>query len=152
MGGGSGGSGSGGRSGGGGGGSTNGDAGQPGEVVREANKANSVPQPARYSEMAASETTTVAFGQTSSGTIMSVYLRGNDISTHKDVLKASGMRYDGDSRAWSGKATPEAIRALDKIKVDKAYSMINGERGPKVFSHTKKSDALKYAIDNYVKI
>lgn len=39
MGGGSGGSGSGGRSGGGGGGSTNGDAGQPGEVVRQANNA-----------------------------------------------------------------------------------------------------------------
>ncbi len=39
MGGGSGGSGSGGRSGG-GGGSTNGDAGQPGEVVRQANKVN----------------------------------------------------------------------------------------------------------------
>jgi hypothetical protein len=42
MGGGSGGSGSGGRSG--GGGSTNGDAGQPGEVVREANKANDAAQ------------------------------------------------------------------------------------------------------------
>lgn len=64
MGGGAGGGGNGGRSGGGGGGSTNGDAGQPGEVVREANKANAPAMTSQQlADMHVSATKGASFGE-----------------------------------------------------------------------------------------